>query len=86
MKLSNYTEGVRAQPQAGRGPWLLLEGQTKGLVLTDDGVVSRAYALQPPILHLTQTALHRCMQCRDISRLANIKHDKPKCQKFSPCQ
>ena len=40
------------------------------------------YALQPSILHLTRSALHRCLQRHDISRLPDIEGDKPKRQRF----
>jgi hypothetical protein len=40
------------------------------------------YAPQPFIPHLTQSALHRCLQWHGISRLPDIEGDKPKRQKF----
>ncbi len=40
------------------------------------------YALQPSIRHLTRSALHRCLQRHDISRLPEVEGDKPKRQKF----
>jgi hypothetical protein len=40
------------------------------------------YALQPSISHPTRSALHRCLQRHDISRLPDIQGDKPKRQKF----
>ena len=40
------------------------------------------YALQPPIPHLTRSALHRCLQRHGISRLPDIEGDKPKRPKF----
>lgn len=36
------------------------------------------YALQPTIPHLTRSSLHRCLQRHGISRLPDIKGDKPK--------
>jgi hypothetical protein len=44
------------------------------LLLLDD----RLYALQPSIPHLTQLALHRCLQRHGISRLPDGEGDKPK--------
>jgi len=41
-----------------------------------------SYALQPSIPHLTRSALHRCLQRHDISRLPDVGGDKPKRQKF----
>jgi hypothetical protein len=43
-------------------------------LLLDD----RLYALQPSIPHLTQLALHRCLQRHGISRLPDVEGDKPK--------
>jgi len=40
------------------------------------------YALQPSIPHLTRSALHRCLQRHDISRLPEVEGDKPKRQRF----
>ncbi len=40
------------------------------------------YALQPLLLHLTRSALHRCLQRRGISRLPDVEGGKPKRQKF----
>lgn len=40
------------------------------------------YALQPLIPHLTRSALHRCLQRHDISRLPDMDGDKPKRQRF----
>ena len=40
------------------------------------------YALQPTIPHLSRSALHRCLQRHDISRLPNMTGDKPAKQKF----
>jgi hypothetical protein len=40
------------------------------------------YALQPSMPHLTRSALHRCLQRHDISRLPDIEGDKPKRQRF----
>ena len=39
------------------------------------------YALQPSIPHLTRSALHRCLQRQNISRLPDLEGDKPKRQK-----
>ena len=36
------------------------------------------YALQPTIPHLTRSSLHRCLQRHGISRLPDMKGDKPK--------
>ena len=36
------------------------------------------YALQSTIPHLTRSALHRCLQRHDISRLPEVEGDKPK--------
>jgi transposase InsO family protein len=36
------------------------------------------YALQPTIPHLTRSSLHRCLQRHGISRLPEVKGDKPK--------
>ena len=41
------------------------------------------YALQPSIPHLTRSALHRCLQRHGISRLPDVKGDKPKRQRFT---
>ena len=40
------------------------------------------YALQPSILHLTRSSLHRCLQRHGTSRLPDMEGDKPKRQKF----
>ncbi len=40
------------------------------------------YAPQPTIPHLTRSALHRCLQRRDISRLPEVEGDKPRRQCF----
>jgi hypothetical protein len=40
------------------------------------------YALQPSIPHLARSALHRCLQRHGISRLPEVRGDKPKRQKF----
>jgi len=39
------------------------------------------YALQPSMPQLTRSALHRCLQRHGISRLPDVKGDKPKRQK-----
>ena len=39
-------------------------------------------ALQPSIPHLSRSAMHRCLQRYGISRLPDVKGDKPKRQKF----
>ena len=43
------------------------------------------YALQPPIPHLTRSALHRCLQRHGISRLPDVEGEKPKRQKLKRC-
>jgi transposase-like protein len=43
------------------------------------------YALQPTIPHLTRSSLHRCLQRHGISRLPEVKGDKPVRQKFKSC-
>ena len=40
------------------------------------------YALQPTIPHLTRSSLLRCLQRHAISRLPDVKGDKPKRQRF----
>jgi transposase InsO family protein len=40
------------------------------------------YALQPTIPHLTRSSLHRSLQRHDISRLPEVKGDKPDKKKF----
>jgi transposase InsO family protein len=40
------------------------------------------YALQPTIPHLTRSSLHRCLQRHGISRLPEVKGDKPDRHKF----
>jgi hypothetical protein len=40
------------------------------------------YALQPTIPHLTRSSLHRCLQRHGISRLPEVKGDKPVRSKF----
>ena len=40
------------------------------------------YGLQPTIPHLTRSALHRCLERHGISRLPEIKGDKPAKRKF----
>src|SRR5450755_3956467 len=40
------------------------------------------YALQPTIPHLTRSSLHRCLQRHGISRLPEVKGDKPDKKKF----
>lgn len=39
-------------------------------------------ALQPTIPHLTRSSLHRCLQRHGISRLPDVKGDKPAKKKF----
>jgi transposase InsO family protein len=41
------------------------------------------YALQATIPHLTRSALHRCLQRHDISRLPDITGEKPARKKFA---
>jgi transposase InsO family protein len=41
------------------------------------------YALQASIPHLTRSSLHRCLQRHGISRLPEIKGDKPAKKKFA---
>jgi transposase InsO family protein len=41
------------------------------------------YALQPTIPHLTRSSLHRCLQRHAISRLPEIKGDKPARKRFA---
>lgn len=40
------------------------------------------YALQASIPHLTRSALHRCLQRHEISRLPDMEGDKPRRQRF----
>ncbi|MFA0925309.1 IS481 family transposase, partial [Xanthomonas fragariae] len=40
------------------------------------------HALQPSIRHLTRSSLHRCLQRHDISRLPDIKGNKPAKKQF----
>ena len=40
------------------------------------------YALQPTILHLSRSSLHRCLQRHDISRLPQVEGDKLDKHKF----
>ena len=40
------------------------------------------YALQPTLLHLTRSSLHRCLQRHGISRLPDTEGDKPNRSKF----
>src|SRR3954447_24601254 len=40
------------------------------------------YALQPTILHLTRSSLHRCLQRQGIGRLVDIEGDKPAKKRF----
>jgi hypothetical protein len=40
------------------------------------------YALQPTIPYLTGSSLHRCLQRHGISRLSEVKGDKPGEKKF----
>ncbi|WP_026988932.1 IS481 family transposase [Fodinicurvata sediminis] len=40
------------------------------------------YALQPTIPHLTRSSLHRCLQRHGISRLPDVKGEKPAKRKF----
>ena len=40
------------------------------------------YALQSTIPHLTRSSLHRCLQRHGISRLPEVKGDKPDKKKF----
>ncbi len=42
------------------------------------------YALQPKIPNLTRSALHRCLQRQEISRLPNAESDKQKWQRSAP--
>src|SRR5215204_413440 len=42
------------------------------------------YALQETIPHLTRSALHRCLQRHDISRLPETEGDKPAKKRFKP--
>ena len=41
------------------------------------------YGLQPRIPHLTRSSLHRCLERHGISRLPELKGDKPKRSKFT---
>ena len=41
------------------------------------------YALQPTIPHLTRSSLHRCLERHGISRLPEIKGDKPARKRFA---
>ena len=43
------------------------------------------YALQPTIPHLTRSSLHCCLQRHDISRLPEVRGDKPARKKFKTC-
>ena len=43
------------------------------------------WALQSSMPHLTRSALHRCLQRHGISRLADVKGDKPKWQQCKRC-
>ncbi|GJD81666.1 IS481 family transposase [Methylobacterium gregans] len=40
------------------------------------------YGLQPTIVHLTRSSLHRCLQRHGISRLPEIEGDKPEKKRF----
>jgi hypothetical protein len=40
------------------------------------------YALQATIPHLTRSSLHRCLRRHGISRLPDVKGDKPSRKKF----
>src|SRR3954447_3362330 len=40
------------------------------------------YALQPTILHLTRSSLHRCLQRHGVARLPDTDGDKPKRSRF----
>lgn len=40
------------------------------------------YALQATIPHLTRSSLHRCLERHGISRLPEVKDDKPRRKKF----
>ncbi len=40
------------------------------------------YALQPTLLHLTRSSLHRCLQRHGISRLPDVEGDKSAKKKF----
>jgi RHS repeat-associated protein len=51
------------------------------LLALDDGL----YALQPTIPRLTRSSLHRCLQRHGISRLPELKEDKPVQKTFKPC-
>jgi transposase InsO family protein len=42
-------------------------------------------ALQPTILHLTRSALHRCLKRHGISRLPETDGDKPARKRFNAC-
>jgi len=42
------------------------------------------YSLQASIPHLTRSSLHRCLQRHGISRLLEVKGDKPDKKKFKP--
>ena len=41
------------------------------------------YGLQPTILHLTRSSLHRCLERHGISRLPEIEGDKPAKRRFA---
>jgi hypothetical protein len=41
------------------------------------------YGLQPMIPHLTRSSLHRCLERHGISRLPEMKGDKPKTKRFA---
>jgi transposase len=43
------------------------------------------YALQPTILYLTRSSLHRCLQRHGIGRLRDVEGDKEPKKKFESC-
>jgi len=68
----------RSTVLTGTGEAMVVAFRRQTLLPLDDCL----YALQPPIPHLTRSALHRCLQRHGISRLPDIEGDKPKRQKF----
>jgi len=79
------TDDVRTGPKEPRSTVLTLEEEAMivafrrhTLLPLDDCL----YALQPTILHLTRSSLHRCLQRHGISRLPEVGGDKPVKKKF----
>ena len=68
-------DDLKTEPKESRST-ILMEAEEAAIV------AFRRHTLQPSILHLTRSALHRCLQRRGISRSPDVESDKPKRSEF----